>query len=264
MGVEEEEAFLKPLMPEAEQHMRMEPTVNSLLFAIQKNFRRGYEQYAKGEQDDFYAFFQRNYPGYVMFDTGRPGTGSRMDAAFEVAYAVAMNFEPFLNYLVHSSSISTEPAILSESIKNRLGSVEFYAPLICRARFWIKVFAPLRVLCNCHDLEGHGVHDMGAVLDTLEEAMHQLIEDPSLLRDPNFTVFTLQSWPCLKDYFFARLDKVKLEMRVVDLEKERLYGCRKGGCGDEVEALVDKLVVCIAKVNIHICHTTQVFHKFSM
>jgi hypothetical protein len=105
-AVENEEAFLKPLMPEAEQHMRMEPTVNSLLFAIQKNFRRGYEQYAKGEQDDFYAFFQRNYPGYVMFDTGRPGTGSRMDAAFEVAYAVAMNFEPFLNYLVHSSSIS--------------------------------------------------------------------------------------------------------------------------------------------------------------
>jgi hypothetical protein len=134
-AVEEEEKFLKPHMPEADQHMRMEPTVSSLLFAIQKNFRRGFEQYAKGEQHDFYAFYQRNYPGYVMFDTGRPGTGSRMDAAFEVAYAVAMNFELYLNYLVYASSIATEAAILSDSIKNRLGSVEFYAPLICRARF---------------------------------------------------------------------------------------------------------------------------------
>jgi len=47
-------------------------------------------------------------------------------------------------------------------------------------------------------------------------------------------------------------------MRVVDLEKERLYGCRKGGCGDEVEALVDKLVVCIAKVNIYMPYNTSV------
>lgn len=48
-----------------------------------------------------------------------------MDANFEVAYAVAMNFDAFFKLLIHSSLISTETATLSHSINNRLGSIEF-------------------------------------------------------------------------------------------------------------------------------------------
>jgi hypothetical protein len=54
-AVEEEEAFLKPMIPVAEQHLRLEPTLSSLLFAIQKNFLKGFDQYAKGEQNDFFV-----------------------------------------------------------------------------------------------------------------------------------------------------------------------------------------------------------------
>jgi hypothetical protein len=243
-GILEEEAFLKPLIPASDQQLRMEPTLNSLLFAIQKNFRRGHDQYAKGQQAEFFTFVQREYTDKVMFDTGRPGTGSRMDAKFEVAYAVAMNFQPYLDFLIHRASISstTDPAsILSESIKNRLGSLEFYAPLIYRARFWIKLFAPLRVLCNCHDLEDHNLHDMGAAMDQVEEAMNALVQDPALLRDPDFVVFTLQSWPCLKGFYESKKEKVKKESRVADLEKAHLYGC-----SEDVEDMVDALVVRMA------------------
>ena len=244
-GIVEEEAIMKPkmsIMSDADKQMRLEPTLNALLLSIQKNFRRGHQQYAKGEQDNFHAFFNQNYPGYVMFDTGRPGTGSRMDANFEVAYAVAMNFKPFLEYLVVNATMSSEAKTLSDSIRVRLGSKEFYAPLICRARFWIKLFAPLRVLCNCHDLEDHNVKDMGAIWDTVEDVMHQLVDDPSLLRDPHFTVFTLLNWPCLKDYYTAKGDKVKLENRVADLEKDRLYGCN-----DDIEDDVEELVAGMAR-----------------
>ena len=111
----------------------MEPTLNSLLFAIQKNFRKGVDQYAKGDQHDFQSFLETNYPEYAMFYTRRAGTGSRMDANFEVAYAVALNFVPYLRFLVHLAQISSEASTLSNSIKIRLGSKEFYAPLLCRA-----------------------------------------------------------------------------------------------------------------------------------
>ena len=248
-GIVEEEAYLQPLVPEADQQLRMEPTLNSLLLAVQKNFRGGYDHYALGQQWDFKAFFQQKYPGYVMLDTGRPGTGSRMDAKFEVAYAVAMNFEPYLQFLFYSATISTtaEESILSKSIMIRLGSVEFYSALICRARFWIKLFAPLRVLCNCHDLEDHNLHDMGRAMDMVEEAMLDLADDPSLLRNPDYCIFTLEDWPCLEGYYQSKREKVKQEFLVADLEKERLYGHADAGLGEEVEALALGLVECMAR-----------------
>jgi len=248
-GIIEEEAYLKPLIPAVDQQLRMEPTLNSLLFAIQKNFRGGYDHYAKGQQHEFKAYFQREYPGYVMFNTGRPGTGSRMDAKFEVAYAVAMNCKPYISFLVHSSNISTttEDSVLSKSIMIRLGSVEFYSALICRARFWIKLFAPLRVLCNCHDLKDHNLHDMGRAMDMVEEAMLELVDDPSLLRNPEFCIFTLEDWPCLEGFYQSKKEKVKQEFLVADLEKERLYGHDDAGKGEVVEEMVLGLVECMAR-----------------
>jgi hypothetical protein len=82
---------------------------------------------------------------------------------------------------------------------------------------------------------------MGAAMDNAEEAMLQLIDDPGLLRDPSFTIFTLQRWPCLEEHYRNRSEKIKGSKRVADLEFERLYQC-----DDNVEALVDKIVVCSA------------------
>jgi len=242
---QKEQDYMESLMPVVnDSNVRMERTLNSLLFAIQKNFRRGFEMYAKGEQRDFVAFYQEHYAGYAMFDVGRAGTGSRMDATYETAYAVAMNFKLYIDYLVKSAyeKTATDVSILSASIKNRLSSEEYYAPLIARARFWRTVFAPLRVLTNCHDLEGHGVFEMGAVMDTLEEQMVLLLEDPGRLRGQRYVVFSQAEFPCLKPYYDSRQVKMKLDKRVIDLEIERLYDC-----GDAVEDLIDAFVVCMTR-----------------
>ena len=145
-GIEEKVAHMEPLIPPADQQLRLERHLDSLLHAIQKNFGMGRDQYAKGDQQDFRAYLEENYANSTLFNTGRAGTGSRMDASFEVAYAVAMNYKPYLNFLIYLKNISNESSILSNSISIRLGSVEFYAPLLCRARLWITFFAPLRVL----------------------------------------------------------------------------------------------------------------------
>ena len=53
----------------------------------------------------------------------------------------------------------------------------------------------------CHNLEEHGLHDMGAAMDTVEGVVLLLMENPALLRDPDFRVFTLQRWPYLTDFY---------------------------------------------------------------
>ena len=239
---EEEKEYLKQFIPVADQQLRLKRSLNSLLFAVQKNFRMGIDQYAKGDQHEFYSYLQENYPDFALFYTGRAGTGSRMDASFEVAYAIALNYKPYLNFLIHLARILPQHSTLSDSIRIRLGSVEFYAPLLCRARLWIKVVAPLRVLCNCHDLEDHNLRDMGDAMDNIEEAMLQLLENPSLLRDPAFRVFTLNRWPCLNEFYQSRIEKNKRDVFLADIEIERIFQC-----GDECEHLIDQLVVCNAR-----------------
>jgi hypothetical protein len=165
-----------------------------------------------------------------------------MDASFKVAYAIALNYKPYLNLLIHLARILPKHSTLSDSIRIRLGSVEFYGPLLCRARLWIKFFAPLRVLCNCHDLEDHNLRDMGDAMDNIEEAMLQLLENSSLLRDPAFRVFTLNRWPCLNEFYQSRIEKKKRDVFLADIEIERIFQC-----GDECEHLIDQLVVCNAR-----------------
>ena len=241
-AIEEEEAFLDSHIPTTEQHLRLEKNLNSLLFAIQKNFRKGIDQYEHGKQNEFAIFCKDKFPDYVLFYTGRHGTGSRMDANFEVAYAIGMNFKLYLEYLVHASQLDSEQKILSNSIRLRLGSVQFKAPIILRARLWRTFFAPLRVLCNCHDLVDHNICDMGAVMDRVEVTMIALIDNSCLLRDPGFCPFSLIDWPCLVDYYRSRTEKQKGDKLLNDLEIERLYECE-----DKVENMVDQLVVVHAR-----------------
>ena len=241
-AIKEEDIYMKAKIPVQEQHLRMDSDLNSLLFAIQKNFHRGFDQYAKGEQNSFYAYLAMHFPEYPLFNTGRAGTGTRMDANFEVAHAVALNFEPYTQYLMHSASISSEESILSNSIRDRLLSLEFYTRLICRSRFWVTLFAPLRVLCNSHDLEDHSVHDMGHVMDDVEEAMIELCTNPALMRDPSYRVFNLHRWPCLLHYYDSRSTRTKGGQTITAIDNNRLYDRN-----DEVEEIVDELTVCCAE-----------------
>ena len=111
-----------------------------------------------------------------------------------------------------------------------------------RARLWITFFAPLRVLCNRHNLEEHGLSDMSAAMDTVEEAMLLLMENPALLRDPAFRVFTLQRWPCLADFYRNRSEKLKNGRLLADIERERIFDGE-----DACEELIDDIVVCHAR-----------------
>ena len=241
-AIKKEDAFMKAKIPVQDQHLRMDADLNSLLFAIQKNFHRGFDQYAKGVQNSFFAYLEMNFPEYPLFNTGRAGTGTRMDANFEVAHAVALNFTPYCEYLMHSESISADESILNNSIRDRLLSLEFYTRLITRARFWVTFFAPLRVLCNSHGAKDHDLHDMGLAMDDVEEAMVELRCNPALMRDPSYRVFTCLKWPCLIDYYASRITKTKGGHTLVELDKQRLYNR-----DDEVEDMVDELTVCLAE-----------------
>jgi hypothetical protein len=83
---------------------------------------------------------------------------------------------------------------------------------------------------------------MGDAMDNIEEAMLQLLENPSLLRDPAFRVFTLNRWPCLNEFYQSRIEKKKGDAFLADIEIERIFEC-----ADECEHLIDQLVVCNAR-----------------
>ena len=241
-AIDEENKFIEPLIPTTDKYLRMEFELNSLIHAIQKNFSAGIFQYCKGQANDFASYMKIVLGEFPLFHTGRAGTGSRMDANFENAYAIAMNYTAYEHYLTHDASIRVVDSTLVDSCLVRLCSVEFYARLIARARWWIKVFAPLRVLCNCHGLEGHRVHNMGAAMDTMEWAALEILDNPGLLRAPDFDPFSENEFPCLGPYKASKREEVKGGQLVIDMEIERIYGRE-----DKVEELVDQIVACQAK-----------------
>jgi hypothetical protein len=232
-AVKAETEYLKDKIGEQAQHLRMEANLSSLIFATQKNFRRGIDQYAKGQQSEFLAWLKDNKPNSVVFNAGRAGTGSRMDAEFECAYLICLNVEEYLEFLMADDHLKAadEKTILSASIRQRLGSIEFIAPLVCRARFWLSLFAPLRVLFNSTDLDGVGLKDMGAVLDATERAMEMLIDRPYLMRQQSFHVFDTDAWPCLEAYYEAHKVKKKLSVDntscylLSSVEDKKIYSC---------------------------------------
>jgi hypothetical protein len=96
---------------------------------------------------------------------------------------------------------------------------------------------------------------MGDAMENIEEAMLQLLENLSLLRDPAFRVFTLNKWPCLNEFYQSRIEKKKHDVFLADIEIERIFEC-----ADEFEHLIDQLVVCNARGILKALY--QNAHKF--
>ena len=79
-------------------------------------------------------------------------------------------------------------------------------------------------------------------MDNVEEAMLQLQDNPGLLRDPAFRIFTPQRWSCLNPYYQNKLEKAKKGKLLSEIERERIFEV-----GEECEDLIDQIVICHAK-----------------
>ena len=166
--------------------MRIDKSLSSLVNACQKNFGTGYDQYAKGQQHAMEAFKQEYHQQSVLVYPGRFATGGRYDADVEASWKVMINKPVYLAFLAaYDATVSSEDNILRESIRLRLGSIEYTAGLVVQARYWRSCFSALRVLCNKHDFTHpeFGVWSMGIVLDNLLLHCEELLDNPAALRD---------------------------------------------------------------------------------
>jgi hypothetical protein len=245
-AIKDETEWMKERLPVADQHKRLETAVSSVLFAIQKLFRDGKDQYAKGEQAAFIAWTELFSPHYVKLNLGRHGTGSRMDAQHEVAYKICLNRTTFLKYLLYDDAVSSkhDKSILSESVLLRIATEEFKCAMIVRAMLWRSLFAPLRVLCNVHDLVGHGIHHAGRVMDVVERFCKELQDDPSKLMSIDAMAFSFDEFSCLKPYFDSLEKKLKSSVGGVNfslraLEKREIYEAYT----EEESDLIKELIV---------------------
>ena len=230
--------------------MRIDKTLASLVNACQKNFGTGYDQYAKGQQHAMEAFKHEHHQQSVLVYPGRFATGGRFDADVEASWKVMINKPVYLAFAAYDATVSSEDNILRESIRLRLGSIEYTTGLLVQARYWRSCFSALRVLCNKHDFThpGFGVWSMGIVLDNLLLHCEELSDNPAALRDPHFQFFDLETFPWLRDHYASIrsalvpvLDKSR-SVLLTSVEEERLYGEE----WREHDALIDAYTVAMA------------------
>jgi len=194
---------------ENSQFERLEKDVGSLIHAIMKCFHT--DDYQFGAFESFNIFLKEKKGDEVLHRVGRVGTGSRFDAESEFAFNIACNqdlYEEFLAQSVvygkYASKEDSEETLITKSIRKRLSTEEFKAPILARAMLFYACIQPMRVLMNSKDLEGFEIWDFGRMMDKLEEALLFLAEQPEALQDINFKFFSLQYFPCLRSFYNTR------------------------------------------------------------
>ena len=195
---------MKRFESNAEESERIEYSTDSLLHAIGKLLYTGLDQYGKGGGVEFKAFVASQNEGYdseLLLSIERL-CGSRMDYSYSVALTVCLMKRQIIEYLTYRSntSLSSESHKLITSIRMRLGSKNFETALIVRARFWIVLYQPLRVLTNKHDLKLN-VANMCQVWDTVHDFLERLMEDPSILHQIGLRAFNTGEWPQLIEFY---------------------------------------------------------------
>ena len=180
----------------------LKPELNSVIYALQKylwdeSFDAGYSRYA-----DFQTWIERRE--IDPRSLGRKGTGSRMDKSMQLALDLALMYEHYLTYTLQQEqqcrSLETN---INKSIRLRLMHPHFKAAMLSRARLYLKVYYPFRNLCQGkveNPIFDVHIHDMGKVVDKLYEKCEALVEDPTLLDDPNFVIFNYHDFPFLREF----------------------------------------------------------------
>ena len=156
-----------------------------MLRAIEKEFSHC-ANYAKGHGDQFYHWMGYHHPGAQLWPAER-ASGSRQDLACSGAGPLYSNREYYVEFLdecLHESS-----NILQENLFIILSSTEMTAYARVCSIVHLAISIPTRWLAGkTHELKGDDwlVRSMGLMVDSLEDALMQIQEDPKLFLDENF------------------------------------------------------------------------------
>ena len=147
------------------------------------------------------------------------------------------------------SSSSSGETLINKTIRLRMMSPYFKAATLTRARLWLKIYRPFRNLCQgtLDDPEkDYPLWGMGKVVDVLYEACEELINNPSRLSNPDFTIF--KGFPFLDE--FDRKERQKSRSKHEKWREEVLQEVYQSTIGDDsadLRELIDELVVIHVK-----------------
>ena len=220
-GVKLEDEFMKLHyeMPESWREAPvlsglMKSQLNDLIFSIQKYLYDDKYDTSYGARQEFINFMAKKRPTIPILDLGRAGNGNRFDMEMYHAYRLAQMQKRIMEFCMHKRTIDgSAETIINKSILSRLSSKYFRSAIVCRAKLWMKVYYPLRNLCQ-GDLDDFYVYDMCKVADALYETATECERDPSRPLRRGFVVFSYEKFPSLASFDRRQKDRPlsKLEM----------------------------------------------------
>ena len=168
--------------------LRITLDVVDLLRAIEKYFG-GNANYAKGKGSMFMNWMRRWHPKAFLYAVSRACGGSRQDIGVEGSIAVLMNAPYYLEFLVWRMRCGHDGGILERNLFMMLRSTEVMSFLRVLSILHISVCMPMRWLAgNCGDLTQYnfGVAEMGTVVDIMDKAFGQIVNDGTKTMNEKF------------------------------------------------------------------------------
>ena len=209
--------------------LRVTTDVMQLLRAVEKYFG-GNANYPKGKGQEFMAWMRHKYRLSYLYPVCRACGGSRQDIGVEGAVAVLMNVPYYLEFLIWRFKCGHKDGILERNLFMLLTSVEMISLLRVLSILHISVCMPLRWLAaNCGDLGeyGFGVADMATVVDLMDEAFFEMVNNGEKVLDEDF----------MMDIFKNLKEKLPPLQEYLDFMFEDRQGCVVGSSCKEDKVL---------------------------
>ena len=178
-------------------------------FAAKEFVFSGGRVYAKGEGSLFLAWVIDKYHDRVVYILNRADLGTRLDSTTEVALALYMNRELYLEFLFErmQAATSAEDNKLEKALYVLLSSTEVIAAIRVRAIIHLKITMPMRFLTNSNDVN-YSPADMGPLVDALDKFLLSVETNGNLLMDTNLDIFHAVTLPGTKAHdFYATFQK---------------------------------------------------------
>jgi len=213
-GIKFEKEFLGELLEECledfDPSFRVTLDTEAICRAAAKEFIfSGGRIYAKGKGTLFLAWVIDKYPDRVIYILQRADLGTRLDSTTEVALALYMNRELFLEFLFErvQAAKSGEDNILEKALYVLLSSSEVIAAIRVRAMIHLKITMPMRFLTNSNDVN-YSPADMGPIVDALDKFLLSVETNGNLLMDMNLDIFQAVTSPGTSTHdFYAAWQK---------------------------------------------------------
>jgi len=213
-GIKFEKEFLKEMLSECladfDASFRLTFDTEAICRAAAKEFMfSGGRLYAKGKGSLFLAWVIDKYPDRVVYILHRADLGTRLDSTTEVALALYMNRELYLEFLFErmQAATSAEENKLEKALFVLLSSTEVIAAIRVRAMIHLKITMPMRFLTNSNDVN-YSPADMGPLVDALDKFLLSVESNGNLLMDTNVDIFHAVTLPGTRTHdFYAAFQK---------------------------------------------------------